>query len=68
MHRVVGELSERDVAGAVGGVERRPVRVSVHAVPEAEVGSAGRGIVPHRVVRVRDPERGRRDVIVLWVE
>ena len=65
--RVVRELPERYMAWTVGGVERRSVRVLVHPVPEPEVGAASHRVVAHRVVRVCDPESGRRDVVVLRV-
>ena len=65
VHCVVGELAERHVAGAVGAVEGRTVRVLVHAVPEAEVRAAGDCVVPDDVVRVCDPEGSGRDVVVL---
>lgn len=67
VNSVVDELSERHVARAVFRVEGRAVRVLVHPVPEPEVCAAGHCVVADRVVRVCDPESGRRDVVVLRV-
>ena len=66
VHGVVHELVRLDDLLAHADVlgVGRTVGMFVEPVPEAEVRAAGGVVVPDRVVRMCDPERGWRDVIV----
>ena len=64
MGGIVLERRQRYLAQTHARRVRRPFRVCVQAIPKAEMRAAGRGIVLDDVVRMRDPEGGRCDVVI----
>jgi len=60
--RVVGELEERDLVGAVLHRPRRTIRELGGSEPVAMVGSSCTSVVSISVPRVHNPEAGRVDV------